>query len=72
MSNPACKSKRVAVTFPALSFTIAFKLIPKSANLAIATSVGLIKEAKADLRAFAPSVALIPPSLIAVKYKARS
>ena len=46
--------------------------MPSVLNLPTATSVGLIKDASADFRAFAPSEALIPPSLIAVIYKAKS
>ena len=62
----------VAVRFPALLVTICSKLIPSPMNISFATLVGLISEAKDDLIAFAPSDALIPPSFIAVKYKARS
>ena len=58
--------------FPALLFTIFSKDIPNDKNLSLATFVGLIKDASADLRAFAPSEAFTPPSLIAVKYKAKS
>ena len=40
--------------------------MPKVLNLPTATSVGLINDASADFKAFAPSAALIPPSFIAV------
>ena len=46
--------------------------MPNPLNFSTATFVGLIKDASADLRAFAPSDALIPPSRIAVKYNAKS
>ena len=46
--------------------------MPKPWNFSTALSVGLIKDARADFNAFAPSDALIPPSRIAVRYKARS
>ena len=48
------------------------KSIPKPLNLSVATFVGLIRDASPDFNALAPSLALIPPSLIAVRYKARS
>ena len=47
-------------------------LIPISASIAAAFSVGLIRDASPDLSALAPSDALIPPSRIAVKKNARS
>ena len=46
--------------------------IPNPANISFATLVGLIKDASPDFKALAPSDALIPPSLIAVKYNAKS
>ena len=55
-----------------MSLTISFKLIPIAPNDSCATFVGLINDARADFKALAPSDALIPPSFIAVKYKAKS
>ena len=40
--------------------------MPKSDIIPTVCFVGLIREAKPDFNAFAPSDALIPPSLIAV------
>ena len=72
LSNAPCKAVIVAVRFPAFCVTMPPKSIPIAANFSVATLVGLIKEARADFNALAPSDALIPPSFIAVKYKARS
>ena len=41
-------------------------------NCSFATFVGLMIDANADFKAFAPSDALIPPSRIAVRYSAKS
>ena len=46
--------------------------MPNPANISVATLVGLIRDAIADLIAFAPSAALTPPSFIAVRYRAKS
>ena len=67
MSSAFCNSNIVAVKFPALLVTIPPKSIPNPANISFATLVGLMRDAKDDLIAFAPSDALIPPSFIAVK-----
>ena len=72
MSNAFAKSITVCFKFPTLPSTIPFILIPISASIAVAFSVGLINDARPDLSAFAPSDALIPPSRIAVKKNARS
>ena len=57
---------------PLFASTIPFKLIPKPASIADTFLVGLIIAARPDLSALAPSDALIPPSFIAVRKKARS
>ena len=46
--------------------------IPNPASISLAFLVGLINDARPDLSALAPSEALIPPSFMAVKKKARS
>ena len=66
-SKAACKDKIVSVRFPAFLSTIPFKSIPILANCSVATLVGLISDAIADLIAFAPSDAFTPPSFIAVR-----
>ena len=66
-SKASCNASKVFVVLPALSLTIASKSMPNDLNWPTALSVGLIKEARPDLSAFAPSAALIPPSRIAVK-----
>ena len=58
--------------FPVFFATMPITSIPKSAINPTVCFVGLIKEASPDFNAFAPSDALIPPSLIAVMYKAKS
>ena len=72
MSRAACKPRIVPVKFPAFDVTIFFKSIPIALNFLAATSVGLIKAARPDFKALALSEALIPPSLIAVRYRASS
>ena len=47
-------------------------LTPRDSSISAAFPVGLIKAAKPDFKALAPSEALIPPSFIAVRKKARS
>ena len=47
-------------------------LTPRSPRNALAFADGLIKDARPDLSALAPSDALIPPSFIAVRKNARS
>ena len=46
--------------------------MPKPKSISFAFPVGLIKDARPDLSALAPSDALIPPSFIAVIKKAKS
>ena len=66
-SSADCNAIIVSVRFPALSFTIPLRSIPNPANCSVATLVGLMSDAIADLIAFAPSDAFTPPSFIAVK-----
>ena len=72
LSKADCRSVIVSVKFPALDVTILSISIPKPKNISLATFVGLIRDAIADLIALAPSDALTPPSFIAVRYNAKS
>ena len=62
----------VSLTLPALPSTMPVIFIPRSLRNAAAFLLGLIKEARPDFSAFAPSDALIPPSFIAVRKNAKS
>ena len=57
---------------PLFASTSPLILIPKAPINFAALSDGLIKDARPDLSALAPSDALIPPSFIAVRKNARS
>ena len=57
---------------PLFASTIPLILIPRLPRNALALAEGLIKDARPDLSAFAPSDALMPPSFIAVRKNARS
>ena len=57
---------------PLSASTIPLTLIPKLCKNCDAFCDGLIKDARPDLMALAPSDALIPPSFIAVRKNARS
>ena len=57
---------------PLFASTSPLTLIPKFPINFAALSDGLIKDARPDFNALAPSDALIPPSFIAVKKNARS
>ena len=57
LSNAACKSNIVPVTFPAFLFTIPRMSIPNDLNLVCAALVGLIKDARPDFNEFAASPA---------------
>ena len=46
--------------------------IPKSLSIPLALLVGLIRDARPDFNAFAPSDALIPPSFMAAMKNAKS
>ena len=72
VSNALEKSITVFLMFPLLVSTIALMFTPSFPRNAAAFSDGLIKDARPDFKALAPSDALIPPSFIAVKKKARS
>ena len=67
LSNAFCKDIIVPVKSPAFDDTIPAKSIPNPLNISFATLVGLIRDANADLIAFAPSEAFTPPSFIAVR-----
>ena len=72
MSRAWAKPITVPFTSPALPSTMALMLIPSFCKNSEDTFVGLIKEARPDLSALAPSEALTPPSFIAVRKNARS
>ena len=72
MSRALANAITVPRTSPALASTIPLILIPSVAKNLLVFSAGLIKDARPDFRAFAPSEALIPPSFMAVMKKARS
>ena len=72
MSSAFAKSITMPFTSPLLDSTIPFRLIPKPFMNSDAFSVGLISDARPDLSALALSDALIPPSFMAVRKKARS
>ena len=72
MSSACAKPTTIFFTFPLFASTIPVMLIPISISIALAFLVGLIRDARPDLSALAPSDALIPPSFIAVKKNARS
>ena len=60
------------LTSPLFASTIPFIFIPRSERNLADFSEGLIKEARPDFNALAPSDALIPPSFMAVRKKAKS
>ena len=72
LSKDFCSATIVPVRSPALDVTIPAISIPNPANISLATFVGLIRDAIADLIALAPSEAFTPPSFIAVRYRAKS
>ena len=72
LSRAFAKSITIPFTSPLLESTMPLRLMPKPCINSEAFSVGLISEARPDLRALAPSDALIPPSFMAVRKKARS
>ena len=72
MSSAFAKSMTVDLTSPEFASTMPFMFTPRPAKNFEAFSDGLINEARPDLRAFAPSDALIPPSFIAVRKNAKS
>ena len=72
MSRASAKSITTPFTSPLLASTIPAMLMPSFCRNSEDTFVGLIREARPDFSAFAPSEALIPPSFIAVKKNARS
>ena len=72
VSRASARDITVPRKFPALASTIPTTSMPKLARRFLASSVGLINLPRDDLSAFAPWAADIPPSLIAVRKKARS
>ena len=72
VSRAFAKSTTRPFTFPALASTMPLMFTPKPARKSDAFLVGLIRDARPDLSALAPSDALMPPSFIAVRKKARS
>ena len=72
MSNACAKPTTVLLISPLFASTIALILIPRSESIPAAFLDGLIKDARPDLSAFAPSDALMPPSFIAVIKNAKS
>ena len=72
LSRAFAKSTTVFFRFPLSASTIPLILIPNPASILLAVLVGLIRDAKPDLSAFAPSEALIPPSFMAVRKNAKS
>ena len=72
VSSAFAKSTTVDLTSPAFASTIPLIFTPRPMSIFDAFSDGLIKEARPDLSALAPSDALIPPSFIAVRKNARS
>ena len=72
MSRALAKSTTTPLTSPAFASIIPLRFTPKPLSMSLALCVGLIKDARPDFRALAPSDALIPPSFIAAMKKARS
>ena len=72
MSSAKANCKTVFLILPAFPSTIALTLIPNPASISLAFLLGLINAARPDFNALAPSDALIPPSFIAVRKKAKS
>ena len=70
--SASANSITVAFKSPLLFTTISLALIPKPLSISDALPVGLISAARPDLRALAPSDALIPPSFIAAMKKVKS
>ena len=72
VSNACANWITVFFMSPWFPSTISLMLTPRPASILDAFSDGLIKDARPDLSALAPSDALIPPSFIAVRKNARS
>ena len=72
MSSAFAKSTTVFFKLPLSFSTIPTMSIPKPLSISLALVVGLIKDARPDLSALAPSDALIPPSFMAVRKNAKS
>ena len=66
-SKAFCRSINKPVVSPVFLATIPITSIPKSDIIPTVCFVGLIRDARPDFKALAPSDALTPPSLIAVK-----
>ena len=71
-SRAVAKSKTSPFTSPAFDSTIPLMLIPNPWSISEACLVGLMRAARPDLSALAPSEAFMPPSRIAVRKKVRS
>ena len=72
VSSALAKSTTKPFTSPLFASTSPLTLMPKPLRNSEALLVGLIRDARPDLSALAPSEALMPPSFIAVRKNARS